>query len=84
METMPECFLGVRWAGQWRSAGTLRPPWNIRHFTWDVQHFTNTTCFNRVILILDLVSPECSTCSQIIANTHTIPKTPDLDRWVEF
>ena len=34
----------------------------------------------RVILILDLVSPECSTCSQIITNTHAIPKTPDLDR----
>ena len=36
-------------------------------------------CDGRVILILDLVSPECSPCSQIITNTHVIPKTPDLD-----
>ena len=41
METMPECFLGVRWAGQWRSAGTLTPPWDIQHFKWDTQHFTH-------------------------------------------
>ena len=33
----------------------------------------------RVILCLDLVSPECSTCSQIITNTQVITKTPDLD-----
>ena len=39
---------------------------------------------SRVILILGLVSPQCSTCSQIITNTHAIPKTPDLVRWVEF
>ena len=39
----------------------------------------------RVILILGLVSPECSTCcSQIITNTGAIPKTPDLGRWESF
>ena len=38
----------------------------------------------RVILILGLVSPECSTCSQIVINNHAIPKTPDLICWIEF
>ena len=37
----------------------------------------------RVILILGLVSPECSTCPQIITNTYAIPKRPDLGRRVE-
>ena len=36
------------------------------------------------ILILGLVSPECSTCSQIMNNTWAIQKRPHLGRWEEF
>ena len=59
--------------------------WRCAKYCGGVIQFTAVeVCRNRVILILDLVSPGCSTCSQTITNTHAIPKSPDLDRWVEF
>ena len=39
---------------------------------------------NRVILILDLVITNTSTCSQNITSTDTIQKTPDLKDLDEF